>query len=74
MGLKDLEKLLTENGDSKSEQIKIDWDAEKHKWLEAVRDFYNDVESWVGKLPNLKIEYKVHTITEKMIKAIQILV
>lgn len=49
MGLKDLEKLLTENGDSKSEQIKIDWDAEKHKWLEAVRDFYNDVESWVGR-------------------------
>ena len=67
MGLKDLEKLLTENGDSKSEQIKIDWDAEKHKWLEAVRDFYNDVESWVGKLPNLKIEYKVHTITEENI-------
>jgi len=67
MGLKDLEKLLTENGESKSDKAKIDWDAEKNKWLEAVKNFYNDVESWVGELPNLKIDYTSHAITEENI-------
>ncbi|MDR1701298.1 MAG: hypothetical protein LBR56_00820 [Sporomusaceae bacterium] len=67
MGLKELEKLLKKNGKKKNKEVKIDWDAKKSKWLEAVEKFYQDVDAWIGKLPNLTIDYKLHEITEDYI-------
>ncbi|BBB89713.1 MAG TPA: hypothetical protein PKA28_12455 [Methylomusa anaerophila] len=67
MGLKDLEKLLKEKGENKGNNVEIDWEAEKNKWLNAVADFFHDIECWVGNLPNLKIDYTPITIKEEYI-------
>lgn len=51
MGSKKLEEFLTKNiskaNVAKDEEKKIDWENEKFKWLQAIKEFYSNVEEWL---------------------------